>query len=394
MSGELDLPRDRYSSDNYEQIIRILEEKLTSLQAETESLRKELNYYKSELEKLLSPPLVEATILDIIDNEHVIVKSTSGPNLVVTVSNEINTKTLEVGQLVALNQRGSTIVKVLPNREEPFVKSMEIIERPDVKYTEIGGLSQQIHEIREVIELPLKEPELFREMGIQPPKGVLLYGPPGTGKTLLAKAVASESNATFIHIVASEFAQKFVGEGARVVREVFELAREKSPSIVFIDEIDAIGAKRVDLGTSGEREIQRTMMQLLAELDGFQPLDNVKIIAATNRIDILDPALLRPGRFDRIIEISLPNFEGRKDIFNIYLSKMKVAIDEIDLDYLSRQTDGLSGADIKNICTEAGYFAIRNNEREIHMRHFIAAINKIKGNKKQGEYKDREEKYT
>ncbi|AWR97250.1 proteasome-activating nucleotidase [Acidianus sulfidivorans JP7] len=390
MSGELDVSRD--SSDSNEQIIRLLEEKINALQTEAESLRKELNYYKSELEKLLSPPLIEATILDILDDDKVIVRSTSGPNLVVSVSNEINIKDLKVGMTVALNQRGSAIVKILPEREEPFIKSMEVLEKPNVKYSEIGGLDEQIRELKEVIEMPLKNPEIFKELGIQPPKGILLYGPPGTGKTMLAKAVATESNATFIHVIASEFAQKFVGEGAKVVREVFELARKKAPSIVFIDEIDAIGAKRVDLGTSGEREIQRTLMQLLAELDGFKPLDNVKIIAATNRIDILDPALLRPGRFDRLIEIPLPNAEGRKQIFKIYISKMKIS-NNIDLEQLSKLTEGFSGAEIRNACTEAGYIAIREGKREIGMEQFIEAINRIK-NKKKSEYKGREEKYS
>ncbi|BDC19290.1 proteasome-activating nucleotidase [Acidianus sp. HS-5] len=390
MSGEIDVSRD--NNEDYEQIIKLLEEKINALQAETESLRKELNYYKSELEKLLSPPLIEAVVLDILDDGKVIVRSTSGPNLIVTVSSDIDTKNLKIGQSVALNQRGSAIVKILPEREDPFIKSMEVLEKPNIKYEDIGGLSQQIQELREVIELPLKNSEIFKELGIQPPKGVLLYGPPGTGKTMLAKAVAAESNATFIHVVASEFAQKFVGEGARVVREVFEFARKKAPSIVFIDEIDAIGAKRIDLGTSGEREVQRTLMQLLAELDGFQPLDNVKIIGATNRIDILDPALLRPGRFDRVIEIPLPDFNGRKEIFRIYMSKMKVS-NSVDITILAKLTEGFSGADIKNVCTEAGYFAIREDKKIIDMNHFIEAINKIKSKRKE-EFKGREEKYT
>lgn len=395
MSGELDVYRDNSKSnaDNYEQIIRFLEEKINALQAEAESLRKELNYYKSELEKLLSPPLIEATVLDILEDGKVVVRSTSGPNLIVSVSDEVDIKNLKVGKIVALNQRGSAIVRILPDREEPFVRTMEVVEKPNVRYSDIGGLDEQIQELREVVELPLKNPEIFKELGIQPPKGVLLYGPPGTGKTMLAKAVATESNATFIHVIASEFAQKFVGEGARIVREVFELARKKAPSIVFIDEIDAIGAKRIDLGTSGEREIQRTLMQLLAELDGFRPLDNVKILAATNRIDILDPALLRPGRFDRLIEIPLPNFEGRKQIFKIYISKMKVAKD-IKIEELAKLTEGFSGADIKNTCTEAGYIAIREGAREISMEHLIKAIDRIKNKKRKNEYRGREEKYS
>jgi proteasome regulatory subunit len=392
LSGELDLSRDNTNSD--EQIIKILEEKIKALQIEAESLRKELNYYKSELEKLLSPPLIEAVVLDVLNNNRVIVRSTSGPNLIVNLSNGIDISNVKPGSSVALNQRGSTIVEILPNREDPLVKSMEIVEKPSVRYNDIGGLEKQIQELREVVELPLKNPDIFKELGVQPPKGVLLFGPPGTGKTMLAKAVATESNSTFIHVVASEFAQKFVGEGARIVREVFELAKKKAPSIVFIDEIDAIGAKRVDLGTSGEREIQRTLMQLLSELDGFQPLDNVKIIAATNRVDILDPALLRPGRFDRLIEIPLPDLKARKDILQIYIKKMKVRLDNFDIEKIARYTEGFSGADIRNICTEAGYIAIREGRREIYVDDFIKAINRVNENRKKEEYKSREEKYA
>ncbi|MEM3291344.1 MAG: AAA family ATPase, partial [Saccharolobus sp.] len=310
MSGDFETLRDSGSSDD-NQLVRLLEEKIKSLQIEIENLRKELNYYKAEMDKMLSPPLIEATVLDVLPDGRILVRSSSGPNLIVNVASHIDQSLIKPGRSVALNQRGSTILEVLPQKEDPIIKSMEITEKPNIHYSDIGGLNEQIRELKEVIELPLKKPEIFRELGIEPPKGVLLYGPPGTGKTLLAKAVAAESNATFIHVVASEFAQKFVGEGARIVRDVFEMAKRKAPAIIFIDEIDAIGAKRLDIGTSGEREIQRTLMQLLAELDGFNPLDNVKVIAATNRIDILDPALLRPGRFDRIIEVPLPDFKAR-----------------------------------------------------------------------------------
>ncbi|MCG3107885.1 Proteasome-activating nucleotidase [Metallosphaera sp. J1] len=391
MSDELEFSRDTSVTD--EHAVRILEEKIRTMQMEAESLRKELNYYKSEMEKLLSPPLIEAIVLDILEDGRVVVKSTSGPNLVVNVSGTVDFSSIKVGKYVALNQRGSAVVEVLRDRDDPLVRSMEVVERPNVRYQDIGGLDQQIQEVREVVELPLKKPELFKELGITPPKGILLYGPPGTGKTMLAKAVASESNASFIHVVASEFAQKFVGEGARVVRDVFELARKKAPSIVFIDEIDAIGAKRIDLGTSGEREVQRTLMQLLAEIDGFQPLDNVKIIAATNRIDILDPALLRPGRFDRLIEISLPNVDGRKQILRIYLQKMKVD-NSVNVDELAMMTEGFSGADLKNLCTEAGYIAIRNDSNVINMAHFRSAIERLRSKKLSKEVVDRGEKYV
>lgn len=385
--------RDASSSDEV-QLVRLLEEKIKSLQIEIENLRKELNYYKAEMEKMLSPPLIEAVVLDVLPDGRVLVRSSSGPNLVVNVASHIDQKLIKPGVSVALNQRGSTILEVLPQKEDPIVKTMEIVEKPNVTYSEIGGLEEQIKELREVVELPLKKPEIFREIGVEPPKGVLLYGPPGTGKTMLAKAVATESNAVFIHVVASEFAQKFVGEGARIVRELFEMAKRKAPSIIFIDEIDAIGAKRIDIGTSGEREIQRTLMQLLAELDGFNPLDNVKIIAATNRIDILDPALLRPGRFDRIIEVPLPDFRGRTEIFNIYLKKMKVE-DNINLELLSQLSEGFSGADIKNVCVEAAYMAIRDGRNKVTMKDLVDAITKINVKRNNMEsMKERREKYS
>jgi Proteasome-activating nucleotidase len=294
---------------------------------------------------------------------------------------------------VALTQRNSAIVRVLPGREDPLVRALEVIEKPNVRYSDIGGLSEQIRELREVVELPLVKPHLFRELGIDPPKGVLLYGPPGTGKTLLAKAVAAESNATFIHVVASEFAQKFVGEGARMVKEVFALARRKAPAIVFIDEIDAIGARRIELGTSGEREVQRTLMQLLAEIDGFKPLDNVKIIAATNRLDILDPALLRPGRFDRLIEVPLPDFRGRKEIFEIYLKKVKKC-EEINVELLASLTEGFSGAEIRSVVTEAGYVAIRNDRTCINNDDLMEALQTLEKKRFKESKKDTGGKYA
>lgn len=394
MFGEIDAFKSSSDAENNVDIIRILEEKIKTLQLEIENLRKELNYYKAELEKLLSPPLIEAVVIDILPDGRVIVKSSSGPNLIVNVANNVNINDIKIGKLVALNQRGSTIVEVLPNREDPLVKSMEVIEKPSVTYSDIGGLEAQIRELREVIELPLKNPQLFERLGIEPPKGVLLYGPPGTGKTMLAKAVARESNATFIQLVASELAQKFVGEGARIVRELFELARRKAPSIIFIDEIDAIAARRIEIGTSGEREIQRTLMQLLAEIDGFRPLDKVKIIAATNRIDILDPAILRPGRFDRLIEVPLPDEKGRIEIFKIYLKKMNIK-GEIDLKKLAIESVGFSGADIKTVCTEAGYIAIRNGRDYVIHSDLEEAIQVVKKRlQKKLLFKERVEKFA
>ncbi len=356
--------------------VRYLEQRNQEMEAEISLLRREIKYYKQEIDKLMAPPLIEGILLEVLEGDKAVVKSTTGPNLIVSISGGVDRGKLLPGTYVALNQRGSAIVDVLPNREDPTVRAMEVIERPKTRYEDVGGLSRQIQELREVIELPLKYPHIIRELGIEPPKGVLLYGPPGCGKTLLAKAVAGESEATFIRLVASELAQKFVGEGARMVRELFALARRKAPSIVLIDEIDAIAAKRLDIGTSGEREIHRTLTQLLAELDGFDPLDNVKVIATTNRIDVLDPALLRPGRFDRIVEIPLPDLRGRLEIFRIHIKKMKVS-GEVDVDTLARMSEGATGADIKAICTEAGFTALRSGRTYVTFDDFLSAIKKV-----------------
>lgn len=234
----------------------------------------------------------------------------------------------------------------------------------------------QVMEIKEVVELPLKKPELFEKIGITPPKGILLYGKPGTGKTLIAKAVASSTNSTFIQVVASELVQKFIGEGAKMVKEIFELARRKAPAIIFIDELDALAAKRIDMGTSGEREVSRTFMQLLAEIDGFKPLGNVKVIGATNRKDILDPAVIRPGRLDRLIHIPLPQKDARLEILKIHTGHMNLGND-IDLSNLSSMMEDLSGAEIKAVCTEAGYFAIRENRTKVVNKDFLKAIDKV-----------------
>jgi len=358
-----------------------LRSQLEILMRQNANLSAELQYYKKEVEKLVSPPLIEAIVLEVLDEgERAVVKSTTGPNLIVKIDSKIDKESLKPSLRVALNQRGSTIVEILKEREDPIAQAMEVIERPSVSYKDIGGLSREIRLIKEVVELPLTKPGLFKELGIEPPKGILLYGPPGTGKTLLAKAVARESNATFIRVVASEFVQKFIGEGARIVREVFKLARKKAPAIIFIDELDAIGAKRLDIGTSGEREVQRTLMQLLAEMDGFNELYDVRIIAATNRIDILDPALLRPGRFDRVIEIPTPNLDGRIEIFKIHTKKMKLAKD-IDFKKLAEIMEGFTGADIKAVCTEAGYNALRANRRSVKMKDFMDAIDFVKKNR-------------
>jgi len=354
------------------------------LKIENSELKEELRRLKIEnkqlileIEALRKPPLVIGDIEEVIDNNRAVVRSTTGPKFLVYISQFLDRSKLLPGTRVAMTQSNLTIVDILPSSKDPLVRAAEVIERPDVTYDDIGGLKEAIREIRESIELPMTKPELFERLGIDPPKGVLLIGPPGTGKTLLAKAVAHHTNATFIHIVGSELVQKYIGEGARLVRELFQLAREKSPTIIFIDEIDAIGAKRSLDDTSASREVERTLMQLLAEMDGFDPRGDVKIIAATNRPDILDPALLRPGRFDRIIRIPMPDKKAREEIFRIHTRRMRLSKD-VNFEDLSRMTEGMSGADIKAICTEAGMFAIREGRDYVVMDDFLKAIKKVK----------------
>lgn len=356
--------------------IRKLEKDKVLLENEKIRLDREAKSLRNEVERFRSPPLVLATILEVLDESRMTVKSSTGPNFLINYSKFLDEKLLVPGSRVALNQQTFSVVEVLPSEKDPDVSLMEIEEKPDVSYESIGGLEDQIVEVKETIELPLNSPELFEEVGIDPPKGVLLYGPPGTGKTLLAKAVANETNATFIKVVASEFVKKYIGEGARLVREVFEMAKEKAPSIIFIDEIDAVAAKRLKSSTSGDREVQRTLMQLLAELDGFEARGDIGIVAATNRPDILDPALLRPGRFDRFIEVPLPTIEGRIQILSIHTKDMSFS-EEANIELLAELTEGASGADLKAICTEAGMFAIRERRTKISVNDFMDAVDKI-----------------
>jgi proteasome regulatory subunit len=361
-----------------EKRLRNLETEKQLLDAERLRLEQELHSLRNEIDRLREPPLVSATIIDFIDDKgRAIVKSSTGPSFVVNASRKVKNEKLTPGMRVALNQRTFAIMEVLPTKLDPFVKGMEVIDSiPDITYSDVGGLEDQLREVRETVELPLKKPELFEKIGIEPPKGVLLYGPPGTGKTLLAKAVAHETEATFIRIIGSELVQKFIGEGARLVREIFNMAKEKAPTILFIDELDAIGSQRLKIATSGDREVQRTLMQLLSELDGFEMRGDVKIIGATNRVDILDPALLRPGRFDRMIEFPIPDEESRKAIFKIHTRKLRVE-ETIDINRLVSLTEGATGADIKAIATEAGMFAIRKDADKIINKDFFEAIEKV-----------------
>lgn len=363
-----------------------LTEKLRSLEGEhlkssvsNRQLEGKIKELKGEINSFKKTPLVLATVTEVFDETKIGIQGAVGHEFLVTCPGSINRDLLEPGARVALNQNSLTVVNVFPAKKDKNVAAMEIDEKPETTYADIGGLDGQITEVKETVELPIKNPEIFKEIGIDPPKGILLYGPPGTGKTLLAKAVANETNATFIKIVASEFVNKYLGEGSRIVRDVFELAKEKSPAIIFIDEIDAIGTERVASSEGADREVQRTLMQLLAELDGFDSRGDVGIIGATNRPDILDEALLRPGRFDRTIEVPNPVKESRARILEIHTSKMKID-ENIDLDMISELTEGLSGADLKAVCTEAGMFAIRSERKQVIAKDFLDAIDKIMDN--------------
>ena len=356
--------------------LRTLETKELKQNVSNRQLEGKIKELKGEINFFKKTPLILATITEVFDDNRVGIRGHVGHDFVVTYPGSIDKSKVIPGARVSLNQDSLAVVEVLPSRKEADIIAMEIEEKPDIDYDDIGGLENAIVEVKETVELPIKKPELFEEIGIDPPKGILLYGPPGTGKTLLAKAVANQTNATFIKLVASEFVNKFLGEGSRYVREVFELAKEKSPAIIFIDEIDAIGTKRTH-GTQGaDREVQRTLMQLLSELDGFESRGNVGIIAATNRPDILDNALIRPGRFDRAIEVPLPNKIGRQKILEIHTQKMKID-ENIDFDSISELTEGFSGADLKAICTEAGMYAIRSERKKVISKDFMDAIDKI-----------------
>jgi len=358
------------------------EDETQQLESENKVLRETVSQLQTELIKYQQPALMICEVVENIDQKQAIIKVPNGNQFFVNIANTC--EPILSGDNVLCEQKNLTIIKRVASIKKFDIERFVIIEKPKILWSDIGGLSAQQLELEEVIELPLKKPELFTKVGIEPPKGILLYGPPGTGKTLLAKAVAASTNSTFIEIVGSELVQKFIGEGAKLVKEVFQLAREKAPSVIFIDEIDSLAAKRIEVGTSGEREVQRTFMQLLAEIDGFKRLDNVKIIGATNRKDILDPAILRPGRFDRHIHVPQPTGEGIKQVFHIHTRNMRLH-KNVNVDALVKAMEGFSGAEIKSVCTEAGYFAIRENKITVGNKDFLAAVEKVKNT---DEYRD------
>jgi proteasome regulatory subunit len=350
-----------------------LEQELEEAQRENRDLRKAVERLKHENKALKSTPQFVGSVEELLDEKLILKKHGDNQEFMTEIPPQME---LEPGDRVTLNDSMSVVEKIETKETDSRAKAMQVDSEPDVKYDDIGGLDKQLMEVRETVEDPLLHPERFEEVGIEPPSGVLLYGPPGTGKTLMAKAAANKTDATFLKLAASELARKFIGEGSRLVRDLFEVAEENAPAVIFIDEIDAIAAKRNESKSDGGAEVQRTLMQLLSEMDGFENRSDIRIIAATNRFDMLDDAILRPGRFDRIIEVPAPSAEGRKQIYQIHTRDVNVE-EGVDFDSLAGMSDGFTGADIQAACTEAGMSAVRDGRTEVTYDDFAGAIQKV-----------------
>ncbi|KAL2917707.1 26S proteasome subunit rpt4 [Polyrhizophydium stewartii] len=379
-------PEDRRAKALSDYRRRLLEHR--ELDAKLKELRlglreKEKLFTKSEddIKALQSVGQIIGEVLKQLTTEKFIVKTINGPRYVVGCRNKVPREKLKQGVRVSLDMTTLTIMRILPREVDPLVYNMSTEDPGNISFAGIGGLGEQIRELREVIELPLINPELFLRVGIKPPKGVLLYGPPGTGKTLLARAVASTLECNFLKVVSSAIVDKYIGESARLVREMFSYAKEHEPCVIFMDEIDAIGGRRFSEGSSSDREVQRTLMELLNQMDGFDHLGQTKLIMATNRPDTLDPALLRPGRLDRKIEIPLPNEQGRLEVLKIHASGI-TKHGEIDYEAIVKLSEGFNGADLRNVCTEAGMFAIRDERDYVVQDDFMKAVRKVADAKK------------
>jgi 26S proteasome regulatory subunit T4 len=377
------MSREKILTDYRKKLLehREVEARLKEVREQLNELTKDYEKSENNLKALQSVGQIVGEVLKQLTEEKYIVKATNGPRYVVGIRRGIDKAKLRQGTRVALDMTTLTIMRMLPREVDPLVYNMSHEDPGNISYSQIGGLAEQIRELREVIELPLINPELFQRVGITPPKGCLLYGPPGTGKTLLAKAVASQLDCNFLKVVSSAIVDKYIGESARLIREMFAYARDHQPCIIFMDEIDAIGGRRFSEGTSADREIQRTLMELLNQMDGFDVLGQVKMIMATNRPDTLDPALLRPGRLDRKIHIDLPNEIGRMDILKIHAAPI-TKHGEIDYEAVVKLSDTFNGADLRNVCTEAGMFAIRSERDYVIQEDFMKAVRKLSDNKK------------
>ncbi len=362
--------------DELEDLISKKQKGLQVLEQKRAELNKQVRLLREEISIVQEPSSNVGTVVEKMGNNRILVKTNPDGKYLVKVESHINYDDLKAGVRVALRSDSYEVHRVLPAKVDPLVSLMMVEKVPDSTYQMIGGLEEQIKEIREVIELPIKHPELFENLGIAQPKGVLLYGPPGTGKTLLARAVAHHTKCKFIRVSGSELVQKYIGEGSRLVRELFVMAREHAPSIIFMDEIDSIGSSRTESSSGGDSEVQRTMLELLNQLDGFESHHNIKVIMATNRIDILDPALLRAGRIDRKIEFPQPKENARLEILKIHSRKMNLT-KGLDLVGIAGKLVGASGAEVKAVCTEAGMFALRERRVHVTQEDFELAVSKV-----------------
>ncbi len=380
-------PRKRLEAlkSHYSDILEVnreLERQLSRIQDRRADLREKVDSLQRENETLKTASLYIATVEDLSDGEEAVVKQHGNNQEVLTDISADLADRLDVGDRVAIND-SFAIQETLDDETDARARAMEITDSPGVTYEDIGGLEGEIREVQEAVEDPLTHPERFEEVGVEPPSGVLLHGPPGTGKTMLAKAVARHTDATFIKMAGSELVRKFIGEGSRMVRDLFDMAARREPSIIFIDEIDAIASKRTDSKTSGDAEVQRTMMQLLSEMDGFEDRGEVRLMAATNRFDMLDRAILRPGRFDRLIEVPDPDKTAREEILRIHTESMNLA-EDVDFEALARRTEGFNGAQLESLSTEAGMFAIRDSREAVTIQDFRDAHEKLENETSQG----------
>ena len=364
------LKRDLNIILNQKKNKNIIEILLKYYEEDLDQLKRQLLIFQNEIARFQSVPLIVGQLMEKIDKNSCIIGSTTGNNYLVKIISTIDRNKLKPNSSVALHRNSNALVNCLEDEADSGINVVLPLEKPKIKLNEIGGLEKQKEEIRETIELPLINKRLYEEIGIEPPNGVLLYGPPGTGKTMLVKAVASKTTATFIKAVGSEFVQKYLGEGPRLVRDLFKTAKKYSPSIIFVDEVDAIATRRFDAQTGADREVQRILMEFLSQMDGFEKNFDVKIIMCTNRIDTLDPAILRPGRIDRKIEFPLPNIQEKRFMFQTLTRSMNLS-NEVDIEYFVNRHERLSGAVIAAICQEAGIQAIRRNRYVVTQSDFL-----------------------
>lgn len=386
----------------------LVDSELKYFKSEANKLKFELNNMQERIKDAIEKirlnkqlPYLVGSVVELFDNEEdgeedgaatdidlqrkgkcIVIKTSTRQTVFLPVIGLVEADQLKPGDLVGVNKDSYLVLDKLPAEYDARVKAMEVDERPTEEYSDVGGLDKQIQELIEAIVLPMTHKERFDKIGIRPPKGVLMYGPPGTGKTLLARACAAQTKATFLKLAGPQLVQMFIGDGAKMVRDAFELAKEKAPAIIFIDELDAIGTKRFDSELSGDREVQRTMLELLNQLDGFSSDDRIKVIAATNRPDVLDPALLRSGRLDRKIELPHPNEDARERILQIHARKMTVNKADVNFRELARSTDDFNGAQLKAVCVEAGMIALRRNASELQHEDFVQGIAAVQAKKK------------